>query len=32
MITTEQVKKLRDKTQAPVMEVKRALEETKGNE
>lgn len=32
MITTEDIKKLRDETQAPVMEVKRALEETGGNE
>ncbi len=32
MITTEQVKKLRKDTQAPVMEVKHALEESGGDE
>lgn len=32
MITIEQIKKLRRETQAPVMEVKRALEEAGGNE
>lgn len=32
MITTEEIKKLREETQAPVMEVKRALEETGGDE
>lgn len=31
-ITTDQIKKLRNETQAPVMEVKRALEEAGGNE
>lgn len=30
-VTTEQIKKLREETQAPVMEVKRALEEAKGD-
>jgi len=32
MISTEQIKKLREETQAPVMEIKRALEESGGNE
>ncbi|NIT04457.1 translation elongation factor Ts [Candidatus Saccharibacteria bacterium] len=32
MITTKQIKKLREQTQAPVMEVKRALEEASGDE
>lgn len=32
MITTNQIKKLREETQAPVMEVKRALEEAGGDE
>lgn len=31
MIKTEDIKKLREETQAPVMEVKRALEETRGD-
>lgn len=32
LVTTDQVKKLRRRTQAPVMEVKRALEEAGGDE
>ena len=32
VVTTDQVKKLREQTQAPVMEVKRALEEAGGEE
>ena len=30
-VTTDEIKKLREETEAPVMEVKRALEESKGD-